>query len=154
MRHPTCLPDGHHLSSVGGNQVATRQLYRLGTLSRVVTNVSGPGPLPWRALGFETDGSGKLRESTAPSERHVIDRTPCRRLESVEPEDAMFVLHRWQTSTSSLWLSPDCGAQLGLRRRPQLLASLDVALAQFDRVLPESQEDARRSRARDDYALE
>lgn len=79
----------------------------------------------------------------------------CRRLESVEPEDAMFALRRW-TDFDFLIV-----ALTRLRRAarlaattPQLHASLGAALAQFDSALPDLKKMRDVAEHIDDYALD
>ena len=61
----------------------------------------------------------------------------CRRLESVEPEDAMFVLRRWTDFDFLIVALTRLRRAARLAARiPQLQASLGAALAQFDRALP------------------
>jgi hypothetical protein len=79
----------------------------------------------------------------------------CRRLEAVEPEDAEFVLRRWADFDFLIV------ALTRLRRAawlavkiPQLQASLDTALVQFDKALPDLKKMRDVAEHIDDYALD
>ena len=79
----------------------------------------------------------------------------CRRLESVEPEDAMFVLRRWTDFDFLIVALTRLRRAARLAARiPQLQASLGAALAQFDRALPDLKKMRDVAEHVDDYALD
>ena len=79
----------------------------------------------------------------------------CRRLESVEPEDATFVLRRWTDFDFLIVALTRLRRAARLAARiPQLQASLGAALAQFDRALPDLKKMRDVAEHIDDYALD
>src|SRR5919197_2257924 len=79
----------------------------------------------------------------------------CRRLEAVEPDDAEFVLSRWAdfdfliVALTRLRRAARLAAKI-----PQLQASLDTALVQFDSALPDLKKMRDVAEHIDDYALD
>jgi len=79
----------------------------------------------------------------------------CRRLGDVEPEDTEFVLRRWAdfdfliVALTRLRRATSLAAKI-----PQLQASLDTALVEFDKALPDLKKMRDVAEHADDYALD
>jgi hypothetical protein len=79
----------------------------------------------------------------------------CRRLEAVEREDADFVLRRWADFDFLIVALTRLRRATGLAAKiPQLRASLDAALEQFDKALPGLKKMRDVTEHVDDYALD
>jgi hypothetical protein len=79
----------------------------------------------------------------------------CRRLESVEPEDAEFVLRRWADFDFLVVALTRLRRATGLAAKiPQLQAPLGTALGQFDKALPHLKKMRDVAEHFDDYAVD
>lgn len=79
----------------------------------------------------------------------------CRRLEAVEPEDVEFVLRRWADFDFLIVALTRLRRATGLAAQiPQLRASLDTALEQFDKALPDLKKMRDVAEHVDDYAID
>ncbi len=79
----------------------------------------------------------------------------CRRLETVEPEDAKFVLRKWADFDFLIVALTRLRRATGLAAQiPQLQPSLSTALVQFDKALPDLKKMRDVAEHVDDYAVD